>query len=152
MHRPLPPTPLDADGDGTPDADDCAPRDASIHPGAADVPDPAFVDSNCDQIDGTEADAIFVSPTGNDANPGTKARPKREIQAAILPLLNGNGRYILVAFGEYGRVEIDPAGGPAELGIYGGYDATSWQRRDRYPAGLAPSGEPLRPCWRAGRR
>ena len=50
----VPPTPLDADGDGTLDADDCAPKDASIHPGAADVPDTAFVDSNCDRIDGTE--------------------------------------------------------------------------------------------------
>ena len=66
----------DADGDGTPDADDCAPKDAAIHPGAADIPDLAFVDSNCDGIDGTEKDAIFASPSGNDANPGTKAQPE----------------------------------------------------------------------------
>ena len=33
------PVSLDGDGDGTPDATDCAPRDASIHPGAPDAPD-----------------------------------------------------------------------------------------------------------------
>jgi hypothetical protein len=65
------PTALDADGDGYVDAMDCAPRDAKIHPGAPDVPDLAFVDSNCDGIDGTDKDAVFVSSSGKDANPGT---------------------------------------------------------------------------------
>ena len=62
---------------------DCAPASASIHPGAPDLPDLGFVDSNCDGIDGTEKDAIFVSPNGNDGNPGTKSQPKREVQAAV---------------------------------------------------------------------
>jgi len=128
---PAPPAPADADGDGTPDADDCAPRDASIHPGAADVPDLGFVDSNCDGIDGTEKDAIFVSPNGNDANPGTNAKPKRELQAAIATILAGNGRYALVAFGTYARVKV-----ASGIGIYGGYDPSSWIRRDRFPDGL----------------
>jgi len=128
---PAPPAPADADGDGTPDADDCAPRDASIHPGAADTPDLDFVDSNCDGIDGTEKDAIFVSPSGNDANPGTKAKPKRELQAALATILAGNGRYVLVAFGTYARVKV-----ASGIGIYGGYDPSSWIRRDRFPDGL----------------
>ena len=126
-----PPTPADGDGDGTPDADDCAANNPAIHPGAADVPDLGFVDSNCDGIDGTEQDAVFASPTGNDANPGTKAKPKREVQAAIATILAGNGRYVLVAFGTYGRVMV-----ASGTGIYGGYDPTSWERRDRFPDGL----------------
>lgn len=128
---PPPPTPTDADGDGTPDADDCAPRNASIHPKAADLPDLGFVDSNCDGIDGTERDAIFASPTGNDANPGTKARPKRELQAALATIRAGNGRYVLVAFGTYARVTL-----ASGIGIFGGYDPSSWTRRDRFPDGL----------------
>jgi hypothetical protein len=125
------PTPADADGDGTPDPNDCAPKDAAIHPGAPDRPDLRFVDSNCDGIDGTEREAIFVSPNGNDANAGTKARPKRELQAAIATVLAGNGRYLLVAFGTYARVKLAPG-----TEIYGGYDPSSWARQDRFPDGL----------------
>ncbi len=128
---PGPPTPADTDRDGTPDAEDCAPRDAAIHPSAADMPDLDFVDSNCDAIDGTEKDAIFVSPNGNDANPGTKGKPKRELQAALATVRAGNGRYVLVAFGTYKRVEL-----ASGIGIFGGYDPASWARRDRFPDGL----------------
>ena len=47
--------PPDLDGDGIPDAEDCAPDDPSIHPGA---PDPwgDGVDTNCDGSDGVDAD------------------------------------------------------------------------------------------------
>lgn len=128
---PPPPLPLDTDGDGTADTNDCAPKDASIHPGASDLPDLAFVDSNCDGIDGTEKDAIFVSPNGNDANPGTKTKPKRELQAAVDAVRAGNGPYVLVAFGTYARVKV-----ASGISIFGGYDPSSWTRRDRYPDGL----------------
>ncbi len=127
---PAPPSPADADGDGTPDEDDCAPTNAAIHPGAADTPELGFVDSNCDGIDGTEKDAIFVSPDGNDANPGTKAKPVREIERAVVAAAVGGKRYVLVAFGTYGRVYLS-----SPISIYGGYDP-SWGRRDRYPDGL----------------
>ena len=126
-----PPTPADGDGDGTPDADDCAANNPAIHPGAADVPDLGFVDSNCDGIDGTEQDAVFASPTGNDANPGTKAQPMREIAKAVSVAGAGKQRYVLVAFGTYKRVVLTPG-----ISIYGGYDPTSWERRDRFPDGL----------------
>jgi hypothetical protein len=129
------PTPLDADGDGHPDAKDCSPRDAKIHPGAADVPDLAFVDSNCDGIDGTEKDAIFVSPLGNDVNPGTKQKPKRQIQAAVATLAAGNGRYVLAAAGAYNRV-VAVSG----MHTYGGYDPGSWSRgNDRVTSIVGPS-------------
>jgi len=125
------PAPADADGDGSLDKDDCAPKDASIHPGAADVPDLAFVDSNCDGIDGAEKDAVFVAPNGNDANPGTKAKPKRQIQAGLETVRAGNGSYLLVAFGSYGPVKLATG-----ISIFGGYDPPSWERRDRFPNGL----------------
>ena len=90
---PAPPSALDSDGDGTLDGQDCAPHDASIHPGATDLPDLFFVDSNCDGIDGTADNAVFASPTGNDMNPGTKDKPKRQIQAAVVAAaIGGRGR------------------------------------------------------------
>jgi hypothetical protein len=121
---PAPPTPgqLDTDGDKYPDAQDCAPADPAINPAAADLPDLSFVDSNCDGIDGTEAKAIFVSAFGNDAAPGTKASPKREINAAVA-IAAANDRYVLATDGTYGRVVA--ANGVA---IYGGYDRTTWAR------------------------
>jgi len=118
------PTALDADGDGSVDARDCAPRDAKIHPSAADVPDLAFVDSNCDGIDGTERAAIFASPKGNDANPGTKEKPKRQIQAAVQAAA-GNGKYVLAAAGQYEGVSA-----ASGVGIYGGYETDGWSRKD----------------------
>ena len=122
------PTPLaDSDGDGTPDTKDCAPHDASIHPGAADLPDLSFVDSNCDGIDGTETDAVFVSPKGNDANPGTKAKPKLTIRAGMATVEAGDGRYVLVAAGQYGHLDLDK--NDSGVGIYGGYDPGTWSRR-----------------------
>jgi hypothetical protein len=125
------PTPVkDSDGDGYDDQHDCAPTNAAIHPGAPDLPDLSFVDSNCDGIDGTIGDAVFVSPLGSDMNPGTKSQPKREIQAAVVAA--GTTRYVLVAFGTYGRVILT-----AGIQIYGGYDAATWQRRDQYPDGVA---------------
>jgi hypothetical protein len=128
---PPPPEPVkDSDSDGTPDAQDCAPANAAIHPGAPDSPELQFVDSNCDGIDGTEAHAIFVSPNGDDANPGTKAKPKRQIQAAVNAAA-GKERYVLVAFGSYGHVKVTTG-----ARIFGGYDPTTWARGDRYPDGL----------------
>jgi hypothetical protein len=122
-HAP-PPPPADSDGDGIPDPQDCAPRDAAIHPGAPDLPDLSFVDSNCDGIDGTETDAVFVSPNGNDADPGTKPKPKREIQAAIDTVTAGEGRYVLAAAGSYKHVRAATG-----ISIYGGYDPGNWSRR-----------------------
>jgi hypothetical protein len=127
---PPPPVPLDTDKDGTPDAQDCAPTDASVHPGASDTPDLDFVDSNCDGIDGTENDAVFASPSGNDANPGTKAKPKRQIQSAIVAAQDRK-RYVLVAFGTYTSVQLITG-----VSIYGGYDPSTWKRKDRFPNGL----------------
>src|SRR5262249_38576580 len=101
------------------------PSRPSCDPNAPDLPDLSFVDSNCDGLDGTEADAIFVSPKGDDANPGSRAKPKREIQVAIDTVKAGVGRYVLVAAGTYNLVQL--ANG---VSVYGGYDPKGWSRRD----------------------
>jgi hypothetical protein len=125
---PPPPAPTTLPPDQDPDQDgfaapvDCAPDDPAINPAAADLPDLGFLDSNCDGIDGTEANAVFASPLGNDANPGTKAAPKREIRAAVVAVA-GTGKYVLAAAGSYGRVQVATG-----VGIYGGYDPASWSR------------------------
>src|SRR5262249_45612386 len=100
------------------------PSRPTCDPNAPDLPDPSFVDSNCDALDGTEADAIFVSPKGDDANPGSRAKPKREIQAAIDTVKAGVGRYVLVAAGTYNLVQL-----VSGVSIYGGYDPNDWSRR-----------------------
>ena len=118
-----PPTPTDRDGDGVPNDQDCAPENPAIKPGAPDVPDLAFLDFNCDGIDGTEANAIFASEQGKDTNPGTKAAPKRQIQAAVVAAALA-GKDVYAAAGAYERV-VAATG----VGIYGGYNPDSWSVR-----------------------
>ena len=122
---PLPPpvpAPGDRDGDGVIDPQDCAPADPKIRPGAPDGPDLAFVDSNCDGIDGDEKRAVFASPLGKDTNPGTKAAPKREIASAVVAAAIAD-KDVYAAAGDYSRVEA-----ASRVGIYGGYNATTWTR------------------------
>lgn len=119
---PPPPPSTDRDGDGTRDAQDCAPDDPKINPGAADAPDLAFVDSNCDGIDGTEKNAIFASPLGKDTNPGTRSAPKRQIQSAVAAAAAA-GKDVYAAAGTYGRVEVATG-----VSIYGGYQPENWAR------------------------
>jgi len=119
---PAPSGPKDSDKDGYDDAHDCAPNNPAIHPGAPDLPDLGFVDSNCDGIDGTETNAVFASPKGSDADPGTKERPKRQIQAAVLEAAN-TGKDVFAAAGAYDHVNAETG-----VAVYGGYDPTTWRR------------------------
>ena len=98
------PTATDRDGDGVDNARDCAPRNPAIHPGAPDPPDLRFTDANCDGIDGTVRNAIFVAPDGKDVDPGTRAEPKRQISAAVAAALAA-GKDVYAAAGSYDRVE-----------------------------------------------
>ena len=113
----------DPDRDGAVNAVDCAPKDPKIHPGAADEPDvPAFVDSNCDGIDGVEARAIFVSGVGDDEDPGTRARPKRTLQGAVGAAANA-GKDVYASLGIYSETLQGRDG----VGVYGGF-GTTWGR------------------------
>ncbi len=89
---------------------------------STDLPDLGFVDANCDGIDGEVNNGVFVSTTGNDANPGTKALPKRTISAALGAI--GSKRDVYVSTGTY----IEQISLPSNVGVYGGYSPTTWQR------------------------
>ncbi len=114
----------DVDGDGTATGD-CAPLNPAIHPGAADLPDLGFVDSNCDGIDGTEAEAIFVSLGGDNAATGTRANPMRTVTAAV-SAASAAGVDVYVAGGTF----TEPGGVPLAdgVGVYGGYTPGSGVR------------------------
>jgi hypothetical protein len=99
---------------------------AACTPGAADKPDLGFVDSNCDGIDGDKANALFVAPGGSDGNSGAYGTPKASVAAAVTAGL-ASGKDVYVAAGTYvGKVAF--LGATGNIGVYGGYDAQSWQR------------------------
>jgi Putative metal-binding motif len=91
---------------------------------STDYPDLNFSDANCDGIDGELTNAIFVSPTGVDTNPGTQGAPKRTINAAIAAADAQGKRDILVAGGSYYEMVTLTS----NHGLYGGYAPTNWAR------------------------
>jgi CARDB len=124
----------DDDGDGATNAADCAPHDASVHPGADDEPDvPGFRDANCDGIDGEASRAVFVAPGGDDANPGTRAEPKRTLSAAIVAA-DGRGKDVYAMSGTYAERPTVTSG----VGVYGGY-VPGWGRSPVAETRIAPA-------------
>ena len=82
------------------------PAMAACSPGAADKPDLAFKDSNCDGIDGDKAAALFVAPGGSDAADGSFGHPKATVAAAVTAGLAAH-RDVYVAAGTYdGKVSF----------------------------------------------
>jgi hypothetical protein len=129
---------IDGDADGFMAPADCAPDNAAINPSAQDVPELSFADTNCDGIDGTEANAIFVSPLGSDTNPGTRGLPIRTLATAVGTAL-AQGKQVYSAFGTYPET-LNVANG---VGVYGGY-GTDWARsllNETRVAGAATAGQ-----------
>ena len=122
----------DIDGDGFAEAaGDCAPLDPSVGPGATDVPDLAFGDSDCDGVDGDASVAVFVAADGSDGNPGTSVQPVQTLQKAV-DLAAVGGDQVYAAVGTYGRVVL-PSGHDG-VQIYGGYErGTPWTRTSATP-------------------
>jgi hypothetical protein len=92
-----------------------------------DVPNLSFMDTNCDGINGTVADAIFVAAaSGNDSNPGTIAKPVATIAKGLtLATLASPFKSLYVAKGTYTESVTLQSG----VGIYGGYDdSNKWSR------------------------
>jgi hypothetical protein len=129
---------VDDDDGGLVGADD-APisQDGGTGPGAAgnadagvscldvDLPDPSFVDSNCDGVDGDIAQAVFVSPSGAADGAGTMTAPVASVSRA-LEIAKGTGKtQVLVAAAEYLAAHVELVEG---VSIYGGYDASAWSR------------------------
>ena len=98
-----------------------------------DEPDEAFVDTDCDGIDGSITKAIFIDPVnGNDAaNHGLlPSLPKKSLHDVEV-IANAQGRrLVLVASGtttETGQIRL-----PNGIRVYGGYDA-KWVRSAKNP-------------------
>lgn len=117
----------DYDGDGS-TADDCRPLDAAVHPGAADPPDTTFEDTDCDGVDGSAAQAFWVSTTGNDAGPGTLQAPFRTVGHAILAAAAAAPKKaVYLEVGTYSEHLALVSG----VSVYGGYLASGARTRDQ---------------------
>jgi len=95
--------------------------------GPNDTPELAFVDANCDGIDGNIDAAVFVDTvSGNDANTGTPASPRKTIGSAItLAAASVPVKDVYVSKGVYNEI-VNLANG---VSLYGGYDAAAaWAR------------------------
>jgi hypothetical protein len=91
-----------------------------------DVPSLDFVDLNCDGIDGTIADAIFVDGVhGSDANPGTMAQPKKTLGASITAA-QAVSKDVYASAAVYNEAVTMMDG----VGIYGAYSAAGGWSRD----------------------
>jgi hypothetical protein len=89
-----------------------------------DLPDAAFVDSNCDGIDGDRSLSIFVSPQGNDNNTGVWGSPVATIGRGTQRAQAQGRAAVLIAAGFYSGV-VTVADG---ISLYGGYDPATWAR------------------------
>lgn len=97
---------------------------ACVFQSSSDLPDDAFVDANCDGIDGDLTQAIFVAPDGDDANTGALDAPKATLQNALLAT-NAMQNALYVSQGTYdGPITIQNG-----ISVYGAYDAADgWSR------------------------
>jgi hypothetical protein len=106
-------------------ADGCEIRCPHDPRGVADVPDDGFEDQNCDGIDGTVADGVFVAQDGGARNPGTREFPLDSIQGGIDKALELGLRYVYVSAGNYGETVTLRDG----IQVHGGYlRASAWAR------------------------
>ncbi len=92
-----------------------------------DDPDPDYLDTNCDGIDGDIQKAVFVDvATGKDLNPGTPDLPKKSIAAGLEQAQADGKVYVVVSLGVYNESVTLRDG----IGLYGQYDkANGWQRK-----------------------
>ncbi len=107
-------------------------------------PPAAGGDADCDGVPDDDSSFVYVTTTGSDRNPGTRARPMRTLAAAIR---RGRrlGRDVLVAGGTYdGPVRL-----AAGVDVFGGY-RDDFRDRDLalYPVVLEDSSRPGEPVVR----
>ncbi len=91
-----------------------------------DAPELMFQDTNCDGIDGIEANAIFVDTLGGaSANPGSKALPKKTIGEGIAAAQAQGKKDVYVSQGIYAETVTLVSG----ISLYGSYNAAAgWSR------------------------
>ncbi len=102
-------------------------------PSVLDLPDPEFVDDDCDGVDGDAERGVFVSPGGDDGGDGSMGEPVATL-ARALALSEDGARPILVAEGSY-ELGADPVLLPSGVHIHGGYlpdpEVGAWLRGPR---------------------
>ena len=97
----------------SPPAPPCVPSSAT------DLPDPAFVDADCDGIDGQISDSIFVATTGvNDVGCGALADPCGTIGRGSEQAAATDKPSVFVAGGTYSRFKA-----ASGVSVYGGFGA-----------------------------
>lgn len=84
----------------------------------------AYVDRDCDGVDGQEKSSLFVWQ-GTSKSLGTKANPYATIGEAMKAFDSAKHKYILVASGQYKEAVVMKEG----VGLYGGY-SPSFAHRD----------------------
>ncbi len=124
------------------DADEEADNGCECNPNAEDLPDPEFIDVDCDGVDGDADTAVFVAPDGMDVADGTAGTPVATL-ARALELSVGGARPIFLAAGEYdlgATVEL-----PSGVRLHGGYvrDGEDWLRAPREQAETVLVGAPV---------
>jgi hypothetical protein len=115
-----------------------------------DPPDDAFVDSNCDGVDGVLEQGLFVDPVGgDDTDEGTRERPLKTIRAAMELLRADAGAGITTLYLAQGTYDEDQIVVDRPVSLQGSYGGLSreWQRKREYlthldagPTGLAVMG------------
>ena len=107
---------------------DCNDANASINPAASDLPGDD-IDNNCDGIDGTENNAIFVAATGNNGNAGTKTAPVLSINTGILKAQAAGKQQVYIGNGTYNE-RVTLVNG---ISLYGSYMSSSGWTRSATP-------------------
>jgi hypothetical protein len=99
--------------------------------GTVETPDAAYLDENCDGLDG-DATQVFVAKGGTNAGTCTKAAPCLTINFAV-GKTSASRNQVYVQAGSYDEI-VELAATAWRVEIYGGFD-TSWGRRPRTEVG-----------------
>jgi len=108
--------PIDSDGDGVPVEEDCDDSNASIYPGAVDVPNDG-IDQDCDQSD-AYAEQLLSNPTFDQQISGRVANWQ---QLGGTNSWQGDGTPIRNSGGNTGSTFVSRSSGGGALKIWGDY-------------------------------
>ena len=129
-------TPMTLPDGATPRPDGGADGDAGQMPCDVDAPDPIDpegLDTNCDGVDGVDSMQVYVAPSGDDGNAGSREAPFRTLERAVE---RADGRAILVASGYYPSL---PERLPDGTHMHSGYDDRGEWVRQGEPATITRS-------------
>jgi len=117
----------------------CDPNEGAA---AEDLPDPDGIDANCDGIDGTPGDAVFVDTNDGDDSDGdgTMDAPYKTLAAAIQAAAETGKAQVYVGEGLY-MEDLELVSG---ISLYGGYEPDQdWLRSLNYTTTAGFTAAPL---------